>query len=151
MIAQIVSYKTIFFNVVSTINDSFLPAINKSQYVMLIKICTSWCDSLLKSSTHHLTVLTPAIWSPKMFSKCQGMSVVAIFFSAERNSLTHLCFICTSMSKSFCQTAPLLPSIAWQQDVTNLTQYGWMNPSGVNAEMTGRCITFWKVRYLLWD
>ena len=95
-------------------------------------------STLLKCKNHHLTVLTPTLWSPEMFSKQQWMSVGVYsqhinrldkgrtaptadsvlasadqsevqsviqqflyrvpFFSVWRNSVKHLCFICTSMS-----------------------------------------------------
>jgi len=49
-----------------------------------------------------------------MFSKHWWMSVSA-FCSTWGNSIPPLCSICSSMSAPFCQTAPLLPSVTWQQ------------------------------------
>jgi len=46
--------------------------------------------SLLKCTTHCLTVLTSTGWSQQMFSKCQWMSVVATFFHKEEFSCTPL-------------------------------------------------------------
>jgi len=47
---------------------------------------------------------------------------VGAMFSAWRNSVTHLCFICTSVLDAICQTAPLLPFVTQQQDIT---KYWW--------------------------
>jgi len=70
----------------------------KSLHAVVVKICTSRDDPLplvplLKHTTACLTVLTSTGWSPQMFSKCQCMSVGAIF-STWKNSGTHFCFIC---------------------------------------------------------
>jgi len=51
----------------------------------------------MKHITHCLTGLTSTLWSPSMFSMCWWMSVGAIY-STWTTSVTHLCFICTSMS-----------------------------------------------------
>jgi len=46
---QILSYKTLFFNIVTTINYAFLPAMNKSLHAALVNICTSGADPLYHS------------------------------------------------------------------------------------------------------
>jgi len=51
---------------------------------------------LLKYTTHCFAVLTSTVWSPETFSSW-WMQMGAIF-SVHRNSVTHLCFICSSMS-----------------------------------------------------
>ena len=58
---------------------------------------------LLKCSTNHLYSST--FWSPLMLSRCWWMSVGAIF-STWRNSVTHLCFLCTSMSDTILSDCP---------------------------------------------
>jgi len=61
------SYKTLFFNIATTISSAFSPTMNKSLHAVLIKICTSRGDPLspqLKHNTQHLTVLTSTVWSP---------------------------------------------------------------------------------------
>ena len=58
---EILSYKILFFNTVTTISWASLPAMNKSLHAALRKICTSNGDPLLpqlKCITHCLTVLT---------------------------------------------------------------------------------------------
>ena len=57
--------------------------VNKSLCTVLINICTNRGDpvlllSLLKCTTHCLTVLTSTAWSPSVLSKCQWMSIGAI-------------------------------------------------------------------------
>ena len=87
---------------------------NKKLHAMLIITCTSRGDPLsllplLKHTTQCLTVLISTVCSPQTFNKHQRMPVAAIF-SAWRNSVTHLCFICTSMSDtilSYCLSAAI--------------------------------------------
>ena len=110
----------------STTGCAFLPARNKTLHATLVKICTSGCGPLLLSpllehTTYHFTVLTSTglvsvnVQQPLMNDTgCQ-------FFSAWRNSWTHLCFICTSMPDNIYQTATLLPFVKWKQ---NVTEYG---------------------------
>ena len=95
MIEQILSYKILFFSILTNISYAFLPVMNKSLHVVLIKICTSKCAplsllSLLKCTTYCLTVLTFTVWSPEMFSKHQWMSVGSIFFWIEEFTETPL-------------------------------------------------------------
>ena len=44
LIEQILSYKTLFFSIVTTISYAFLPAMNKILHAALVKICTSGGD-----------------------------------------------------------------------------------------------------------
>jgi len=74
-------------------------------------------DATAETQHHLLIVLTSTVWTLYMFSKCQWMSLSAIF-SSWRNSVTHLCFICASMPDDIFQTVPLLPSVTQQQNVT---------------------------------
>ena len=67
LIEQILSYKTLFFSMITTVSYAFLPAMNKSLHAALIRICTHGGDSLLpllKHTTNHLTVFTGTVWSP---------------------------------------------------------------------------------------
>ena len=117
LIEQILSYKTLFFNIV-TISYAFPSAMNKSLHVALVKIYTSRGDPLLspllKWTTHHLTVHMSTVWSPLRFSKYQWTSVYAIF-SVWRNPVTHS-FVSSTLpcQMPFCQTAPLLPPVTHQ-------------------------------------
>ena len=68
--------------------------------------------SWMKCTTHCLTVLAPTVWAPETFSKCQWI-VSRCDFSMWRNSVLHLCFICTSMSDavlSDCPSAAIPPT-----------------------------------------
>ena len=118
LIEQIHSYKTIFFDIFTTISYVFASAMNKCLHAVLVKTCTSKGDPLLpvlKCTTYCLTVLTSTVWSPEMFSKHQWMSVGAVFllfvclfvcFSVWRNSNPHLCFIRASMSDAILSDCP---------------------------------------------
>jgi len=63
----ILTYKTLFSNIVITINYALLPAMNKSLRAALIKICASAGDllsALLKYTNYCFTVLPSTVWSP---------------------------------------------------------------------------------------
>ena len=61
---------------------------------------------LLKHTIRCLTVLTSTGWSPSTFSKCQWMSMGAIF-STWKNSVKLLCFIHTDTILSDCPSAAI--------------------------------------------
>lgn len=87
----------------------------------------------LSHHCHHcwntpLTVLTSTGWSPQMFSKHWWISTSAIFTSW-RSSIKHISFIHTSVS----DTAPLLPSITWQQHVMD---YWWEGSTSTTISST---------------
>ena len=79
---HILSCKTLFINTVTTTSCAFSPAMNKSLHAVLVKICPTGGDSLLpllKCTTHRLTVLTSTGWALETFTRCQRMSMSAIF------------------------------------------------------------------------
>ena len=51
MTEKIVSYKTLFFNILTTISYAFLPAMSKSLHATLVKICTCESDPLMAVTT----------------------------------------------------------------------------------------------------
>jgi len=56
MIEQILGYKILFFNIITTISYAFSPAMNKSLHAALIKICTKWFVFHINvdtAETHH--------------------------------------------------------------------------------------------------
>ena len=150
LVEESLTCKTLLFNMITT-SYTCLPVMNKSLRAVLIKICTSRDDPhsllpLLKCTTHCLTVLTPTIWSPSVFSKRWWMSVGAIF-SSWRNSVTRLCFIHSFIS------------VAWQQ---NVREYCWESltstaiPPTSASEVTGqgnkiKVITFGAAPVQLWQ
>ena len=82
-IDKIISYKTLFFSIVTTINYAFLPEVSKSLHAILIKICSSRCNILsllllLKHTTHHFSVFVSTVQSPEAFIKHWWMSLVAV-------------------------------------------------------------------------
>jgi hypothetical protein len=70
-----------------------------------------------------LTVLKSTVWSQYTFSKQQWLSV-----GAWRNSLTHLCFVCTSMSDAI---LPDCSSAAICRMGTKLTNYWWEGSTSI--------------------
>ena len=67
----------------------------------------SWYFTVVTSEMHYTLphCAHTQCLSPQIFTKCQCMSVGAIF-STRRNSVTHLCFICTSMSDTMLSDCP---------------------------------------------
>jgi len=49
LMEQIFTYKTLFFNLITTTSYAFLPVMNKSLHATLVKICTSKGDPLFHS------------------------------------------------------------------------------------------------------
>ena len=97
---------------------------NKSLHAVLMKACTSGGDPLsplLKCTPHRLTVLISTGWSPSMFSKYQWLSVVPFF---PHGGIQWHIFASYTLpcQVPFCQAAPLLPSVTWQQNVMG---YWW--------------------------
>jgi len=106
LVEQVLSYNT-----VTTTSCAFLPVMNNSLHAALLKITTSRGGPLptvavATAETHHppLIVLT-SLWYPQMFSEHWRMSMGTIF-STWRNSVTHLCFMHTSMSDTTLSDCP---------------------------------------------
>jgi len=121
LIEQIHSYKTIFFDIFTTISYVFASAMNKCLHAVLVKTCTSKGDPLLpvlKCTTYCLTVLTSTVWSPLTFSinECQW---VLLFPHGGIKWHTFASYK-LPCQPPICQTSPLLPSVAQQQ---NLIEY----------------------------
>ena len=100
-IEQILSYKTLFFNTVTTVSYAFSPVMNKRLHANLVKICmdvwnapptTSLCSHPLFGLHKHSASI----------NKCQRVP----FFSSWKNSVTHLCFLGTSMSNAILSDCP---------------------------------------------
>ena len=68
LIEQILSYRVLFFNVVTMASYAFSPVMNKSLHAVLIKICSRGdpllLSPLLKYTTHCSALLTSTVWSP---------------------------------------------------------------------------------------
>ena len=103
LIEQILSYKMLFFNIVTTISYAFLLEMNKSHSHK--NLCGHLEHGLSSTLLSHCwnALSTNSLYSHPLFglhkhsastNECQWMQ----FFSAWRNSMTHLLFICTYMS-----------------------------------------------------
>jgi len=108
MIERILGYRTLFFTLVPTMGSAFLPAMNKSLHDVLIRACTSGGDPLLSllKCTHlpPLTVLTSIVCLQKHSPTISGCQWVRLH--SQRNSIPHLCFVCTSMSDTAVSDCP---------------------------------------------
>ena len=106
-----------YFSIVITISCAFLPTVNESLRVMLVKNCMAvWNMACL---LHHCWNVPPiaSLCSHPLFGlqkrsanidECQWMP----FFSTWGNSMSHLCFIHTSMSDAFVSDCP--SAAVWQ-------------------------------------
>jgi len=125
---QILSYKSVFLNTVTTINYAFLPAMNKNLHAALVKVCTvSWMWLVFHvvattAETHHPPPHCAPL-SPQMFSKHQCMSVGAIFLheGIQWHTIFSNALPCHT---PLYQTTSLLPSVTWQQNVTGYWREG---------------------------
>jgi len=73
---------------------------------------------LLKCTTHSRTVLSAPVCSSSMFSKCWWMSMDGYLFphgGIQWHTFASYVLVCQT---PLCQTAPLLPSVTQQQNVT---------------------------------
>lgn len=125
MIEQIISY------IIITTIYAFSLVMNKSLRGTFIKIYAREGEpvlmlSLLKCSTHSLTVLTFTVWSPLNFSKHWWVGVI---FSTLRNSMAQFSSYIFPCQTPVCQTASLLQLVTWQQ---NGMEYLWED-SATNA------------------
>ena len=125
LIEQILYYKTLFFSIVATVSYAFSPVMNKSLHAALITICTSKGDPLLlspllKYTIHCLTVRTSAglYKHSASMNECQWVQ----FFPHGGIQLPTFASYTLPCQIPFCQTAPLLPFVAQQQ---NMMRYWW--------------------------
>ena len=112
------------FNIVMTISYAFLPVMN--MHTALKQTCTSGVDPLLlspllKCTVHHLTSLTSTFGLHKCsasISKCQWVPPFP-HGGVQWHTVSSLALPHQTPS---CQTAPLLLSVTWQQ---NVMEYWW--------------------------
>ena len=126
MIEQILSYRTLVFNTVTTISYAFLPAMNKSLRAVLVRICTSGgnpvsLSPLLKRTIHRLAVLISTGWSPQTLQALMNVNGCHFFSHGWIQWHTFASYTLPYQTP-FCQTAPLLPSVTLQ---LNVTEYWW--------------------------
>ena len=108
---QILSYKTLFFSIVTTISCAFLSAVINSLHAMLVKTCIYGGDPLLLSVSaveiHH--PLPPSAHIHCLISinvQQVSMNASGCLFSTWRNSMIYLCFIGASMAGAILSDGP---------------------------------------------
>ena len=104
---QMLRYKTLFFNTVTTISYAFSPMMKKSLHATRIKRCISGSDPLFHSVSQSPTSLCshPLFGFHKhsaSVDECQQVQ----FFYTWRNSMTHLCFIHIFLSNTILSDCP---------------------------------------------
>jgi len=120
LIEKILTYKTLFCNIVTTIIYAFLPVMSKSLHDTLAKICmATWNVVCLLHHCPYCWNVLPAtllcsytVWSRQkcIFFPHRGIQWHTIFWDA------------LPCQTPFGQTAPLLPSVTQQQHVA---EYWW--------------------------
>ena len=126
-----------FFNTVITISNTFSPVIDKSLHGTLVKICmVVWNMSFISHCCCHywnIPVTTSLCSHPLLgLQKCAASVDVCqwtTFFPHGGNQLHTFSSSVLPCQMLFCQTAPLLPPIAQQQ---NVMEY-WQEGSGCSA------------------
>lgn len=89
----------LFFHIITTISDTFLPTMNKSLHVVIIKICTCRSNPLFTpiavaiTESHYLPLC-----SHPLFGLRKHSASVDEFFSAYRSQMICLCYIHIFMS-----------------------------------------------------
>ena len=106
---------------------------NKNLHAMIIKICSSGGDPLLpqlKLTTHCFTMLTSTVWSLSAFRKAAMNANRCIVFHIEEFNYTLQAFASEELpcQTPFGQTAPLLSSVARQQNVMGYKWEGTTSP-----------------------
>ena len=113
-----------YCSTVTTIRHVLLPVMNKSPHAALVKACTTEGDPLLllpllKHTTHCLTVLhlhhrsatiNECQWAPLLLHEAIQWHTFASYTPPHQTPRRH--------------AAPLLPSVTWQQHVTEYCQEG---------------------------
>jgi len=130
LIEQFVSYKTLFFNITTTISYSFWPTMNKSLHTALVKIFTAiqnvTCFNATVATTEmhhppshcadiHCLVSTNAQRVSMNVSRCH-------FLLVEEFSDMPLLHTHSHVRHHFFQINTLLPSVIWQK---NVMEYWW--------------------------
>ena len=119
---QILSYKALFFNIVTTISYAFSPVMKRSLHSALLKICTRGGDPLsLLPLPHHAHIhclLTINIQQALINgSGCHFL----LHGGIQRHAFALHAF---PYQTPLCQTTSLLPSVTQQQNVTEYQQEG---------------------------
>ena len=126
LIEQILSYKTLLFNLVTAISCAFSPALSNRLHAVLMKTCTSGGECKCHCHCWNASPTT-SLWSHPLFglqkhsasiSECQW---VQLFLHGE---IQFYPFDSSAVAcqKPVFQTAPLLPSVTQQQ---NVIEYWW--------------------------
>jgi len=107
----------LFFNIDTTISYVFLPVMSKSLHALLVKICTSGDDPLsplLECTTHPSLSSHPLFGLQKRSASTDECQWVP-FFSSWTEEFIDIPLLPCQMPLR--QTAPLLPSVTWQQHI----------------------------------
>ena len=100
-------YKTLFFNIITTISHAFLPAMSKSLHAMLIKICMATIWFVLSTASLCLHPLFGLHRHSASVNECNGCHFF-LHGGIQWQTFASSALLCQTL---FCQSAPLLPSV----------------------------------------
>ena len=114
MLEQILSYKTQFCNIVTTISYAFSPVMNKSLHAVLVKVFSRRdplfhsCYNSITAETHHPPPRCAHIHCLVSIHVQQALLNVnrCSFFFPRRNSMTRLYFFPASMAAAILSDCP---------------------------------------------
>ena len=116
-------------------HSAFLQMTNKSLHAMLIKICVAiWNMARLSGHCHHCWNTLPSHCAHIHYMYIYNIYIQhsasvdeyqwAQFFSTQRNSVTHLCFIHTSVSDIILSNCPFAAIITQEHSLMEYWQKG---------------------------
>jgi len=127
LMEQILSYETLFFIIIIAISCAFSLVMNKSLHAALVKIYTSRSEPqllLFKCITYCLTVLLHLLFGLHRSSASTGECQWVPFFPYGRIQWHTSASYTLPCLMPFCETAPLLPSVTWQQNIVEYWREG---------------------------
>lgn len=153
-----VSYKTLFLNIITTVSHTFSPRRDKNLYTMIMKICNITLSGTQLVS--HFTIITDKMCHPP--PHCTHihylvsiniqkilMNISGCHFLPHGGIQFHIFTSHALPCQTACwQAAPLLPSITLQQNVTEYFQEGSNStviPSAFTSDDLGQNN---KIRYI---
>ena len=123
LVEQILNYRTLFFNRVTIISYTFFASDEQEPVAMLVKMtCIScWrchCWNTPPTASLHSHPLSGLHKHSVRIDECLWVT----FFLRGGIQFHTFASLALPCQTSTCQTAPLLPSVTWQQ---NVTEYWW--------------------------
>jgi len=102
--SQLTNNQTPFFSTVTSVSGAILPVVNKSSMLCSYKLQQRRCPTVPTAEMHHHSAHIHCLVSIGVQQVL--MNVSGCCFSTRRNSMTHLCSLCTSVSDALLSSCP---------------------------------------------